>query len=269
MKSKITAVAAALAIIACPELGDARKQLVSADEQRLETRQSPVVSTETCQDRCIYGKSAEEKTYWCFMFKEPILKTGWSYKQTANTDKGATPLKYFRWDLIFYTNMLFQVTSTIDIFRLYYNRTILEMPQLDWKLNIGFIINEKGRYCPHVSWDRSTFTTKVTYRQEFMNCSKIFVKNLWDVENVWTGKYAKWFEDCQRSQAGSATSTNAQVTATLWTKDWLKSSSDNIWIGTNDPTSVAFCYGIPLVSAPDSENLVTGGPTSKLYNQVY
>lgn len=88
MLNKVTAVAVAVALISCPEIGEARKQLVDADEQRLETRASPTVSTATCEDRCLYGKSAEEKTYWCFQFAEPIMKTGWNYKQTANTDEG-------------------------------------------------------------------------------------------------------------------------------------------------------------------------------------
>ena len=82
------------------------------------------MSTDTCEDRCIWGKNSEEKSYWCFKFKEPVMKTGWEYKQTANTDQEATPLKYFRWDLIFYLNVLLHVTSTLDVFRLYYNQSI-------------------------------------------------------------------------------------------------------------------------------------------------
>jgi hypothetical protein len=39
-----------------------------------------------------------------------------------------------------------------------------------------------------------------------MNCSKVLVKNFWDTEGVWKGKYAKYFEECARSQAGSTTS---------------------------------------------------------------
>ena len=83
----------------------------------------------------------EDKEYWCFQFKEPVVKFGWEYKQTANTDSAATPLRYFRWDLIYYLTLLLQVTSQLDIYRLYFNKTIVEVPQQDWKLNIGFIIN--------------------------------------------------------------------------------------------------------------------------------
>ena len=161
------------------------------------------------------------------------------------------------------------MTSTLDIFRLYYNKSVFEMPQLDFKVNTGFIINEKGQYCPHISWDRSSFQIKTTYRQEFMNCSKTLVKNFWDVENVWTGKYAKWFEECSRSQSGSSTSADPQVTATFWNKEFVEPVSNKIFIGTNDPTSVGFCYNIPLASAPMQGDLVTDGMQSKLYNQVY
>lgn len=141
---------------------------------------------------------------------------------------------------------------------------------MDFKANVGFIINENGQYCPHISWDRSALSVKMTYRQEFMNCSKILVKNFWDVENVWTGKYAKWFEECQRSQAGSSTSADPQVTATFWNKEFMESESNNIFVGTNDPMSVGFCYNIPLFSAPSMQDgLVTDGLQTKLYNQVY
>lgn len=142
------------------------------------------------------------------MFKEPVIKAGWEYKQTANTDTEATPLRYFRWDLIYYLKFLLQVTSKMDIYRLYFNETIISVPQQDWKINVGFIVNQRAQYCPHLSYDRSAIKFKITYRQEYMNCSKTLVKNLWDVENIWTGKYAKWFEDCSRSQAGKTTSTD-------------------------------------------------------------
>lgn len=124
MRRQITSVAMAIALIIHPELTDARKQLVGADEERLVTRTSPVVGTETCEDRCIFGKDLEDKEYWCFLFKEPIVKFGWQYKQTANTDKEATPLRYFRWDLIYYLQFLMQITSKMDIKRLFFNELI-------------------------------------------------------------------------------------------------------------------------------------------------
>ena len=48
MKSQITSVAAAFLLLANPELAEARKELVGADEQRLITRKSPLVSSDTC-----------------------------------------------------------------------------------------------------------------------------------------------------------------------------------------------------------------------------
>ena len=164
MRTQITSVAIAMALVAFPELGEARKQLVGMDEKRLEERSSPVVGTATCEDRCVFGKDLEDKEYWCFQFKEPVIKAGWEYKQTANTDKEATPMRYFRWDLIYYLQLIIQVTSQFDIYRLYFNKTIVEVPQQDWKLNIGFIINQKAQYCPHLSYDRSAIKFKITYR---------------------------------------------------------------------------------------------------------
>ena len=87
MRTQITSVAIAMALVAFPELAEARQQLVGLDEKRLEERSSPVVGPATCEDRCVFGKDLEDKEYWCFQFKEPVIKAGWEYKQTANTDK--------------------------------------------------------------------------------------------------------------------------------------------------------------------------------------
>ena len=100
---------------------------------------------------------------------------------------------------------------------------------------------------------------KTTYRQEFMNCSKVLVSTPWSVEGVWSGKYARWFENCERSQAGSATSTDPQVTATFWSKDFYDETvDDKVFLGTVDPISNVSCYrlpGVPVYSAehPDGE----------------
>ena len=68
-----------------------------------------------------------------------------------------------------------------------------------------------------------------------MNCSKVLVKNFWDSEGVWSGKYAKYFEECSRSQAGSTTSDDPQVTATLWNKDFYDAISERVLWGSVDP----------------------------------
>ena len=114
-------------------------------------------------------------------------------------------------------------------------------------------MNEWWQVCPHLTYDRTKIGVKTTYRQEFMNCSKILVSTPWSVEGVWSGKYAKWFENCHRSQAGSATSTDPQVTATFWAKDfWDTAVTDHVFLGTVDPTSDISCYrlpGVPVYSA--------------------
>ena len=50
-----------------------------------------------------------------------MMTLGWEYNQDANTDSTSTPLKHLRFDLLFYLENEFQVTSTMDIYRLYYN----------------------------------------------------------------------------------------------------------------------------------------------------
>jgi hypothetical protein len=224
MRNQITSVAAAVALLAVPELADARKQLVDVNDQVLATRTSdPVVGTVTCEDYCLYGKDNLQKVYWCFAFSEPVITVGWEYKQDANTSAESTPLRHLRFDLLYYLQHRFKITSTMDIFRLYYNQSIFELPQTEWKLDLGMIMNERWQYCPHMSWKRGSISLTSTYRQEFMNCSKVIMKNPWDFEGVWSGKYARYFEECSRSQAGSNTSTDPQVKATFYKRDFFNS----------------------------------------------
>ena len=100
-----------------------------------------------------------------------------------------------------------------------------------------------------------------------MNCSKILISTPWSVEGVWSGKYAKWFENCYRSQAGSATSTDPQVTATFWAKDfWDTAITDQVFLGTVDPTSNVSCYRLPGVPVYKAEN-PNGGDMVDAENQ--
>ena len=108
-----------------------------------------------------------------------------------------------------------------------------------------------------------------------MNCSKTLVKNLWDTEDVWKGKYAKWFEECARSQAGATTSDDPQVTATFWDKEFFKAVTERVFRGTVDPTSVTYCYTIagiaPLVTGPmDQDGQILGNdPEHNAYSMVF
>ena len=206
MRNQITSVAAAILLMNNAEVTEARKQLVDGYEQRVKTRHDPFVASETCEDLCVFGANdGEFKNFWCFTFTEPVLRLGWEYNQDAETSEESTPNKHLRFDLILYAEAHLQVTSTLDIYRFYYNQAMFEIPQIDFKIDLGTIITEFGYWCPHISWSRTAFGINSTYRQEYMNCSKVFVKNPWDIEGVWTGKYAKYFDECHRSQADSAT----------------------------------------------------------------
>jgi hypothetical protein len=48
-----------------------------------------------------------------------------------------------RFDLIFYLQNQLEVVSTMDIYRLYYNMAIAEIPRVDAKLDVGMIMNER------------------------------------------------------------------------------------------------------------------------------
>ena len=70
---------------------------------------------------------------------------------------------------------------------------------MDVEIEAGMIMNERWQYCPHVAWNRSAISVSSTYRNEFMNCEKVFMTSPWNYEGVYTGKYAKFFDFCERS----------------------------------------------------------------------
>lgn len=199
MRNQITSVAVALVLMSMPEMGEARKQLVDGNDERLRERKNPSVrQSEECEELCVFGTS-EDKAYWCFSFQEPICTFGWEYSQDANTSEESTPLKHLRFDLIFYLQNQFEAYSKFDVYRLFYSEFTGELPRVDLKLDIGMIMNERWQYCPHVVWNRSAVGFNSTFRNEFMNCQKVFLKSLWDFDGVWKGKYATIFEECERS----------------------------------------------------------------------
>ena len=85
-----------------------------------------------------------------------------------------------------------------------------------------------------------------------MNCSKVFVKNPWDIEGVWTGKYAKYFDECHRSQADSATGDDPQVTATFLERDFADAVTEKVLVGSVDPESYEHCKALPFVTGDNS-----------------
>jgi len=234
----------------------------------------PKLGSDTCEDQCFFGKSdGSTKSFWCFAFTEPVLTLGWEYNQDANTSTESTPLKHLRFDLIYYLDIHIQITSTLDIFRLYYNQFMFELSKIKYKIEYGSIINERWQYCPHVAYNRSAIGFNSTYRQEFMNCDKVIIKNLWDTTGVWSGKYAKWFEECERSQKDSATGEDPQVTATLWEHDLERFPAivEKVLAGSVDPTSAKHCTTIPgfpdyTAAATNSAGQIEG---NNLMLQVY
>ena len=152
---------------------------------------------------------------------------------------------------------------------------MFELPEIEVNIDIGGIWNELGQYCPHLSYNRGAIGINVTQRQEFMNCNKVLLKNFWDVEGVYKGKYAKYIDECYRSQAGSSDSDDPQVTQTIWETDWAAARQERVLFGTVDPASASNCINLPLVSAPASLNkkdvVTASGELAwhNLYKQVF
>lgn len=59
-----------------------------------------------------------------------------------------------------------------------------------------------------MSWKRGAIGVDIKHRHEFMNCSKVLMNIPWNYDGVYKGKYAKYFDECKRSQADSATGTD-------------------------------------------------------------
>ena len=106
-----------------------------------------------------------------------------------------------------------------------------------------------------------------------MNCSKILLKNPWDFTDVYNGKYAKYFDECHRSQADSANGDDPQVTAIFYERDWFDAVVERLWRGTVDPESATGCKALPLIGTTSAVNdngeLVKSNDGSELMRMYY
>ena len=121
-------------------------------------------------------------------------------------------------------------------------------------------------------YSRGAVKTTMTIKQQFMDCEKVLLKNLWDMEGVWYGKYAQWFENCHRTSAGKATSDDPPVTYKIWDKEWVAQQKDWIWAGTLDPKSVSWCYNIPGLASLAQPTVAAPSPSGEdmvLANESY
>ena len=215
---------------------DARKNLVNNAERVVGT---PVV--EDCDKICLF-KDVDEKNYWCFDFSTPHIKLGWQWDQTNNTDDDATPLRHMRLDITTYLQLYFKVVSDFQIEHFYKNEFTLDIPSFKMYVFTGAIFTEAGKYCPGFGWNIDAIDIKIKMIHNMVNCSKTLLKNLWNVEGVWTGNSAKLLEGCEWSQNDSQDDPEVELDFTTW--ELYEKHTDQLWLGTVDPESATYCKNI-------------------------
>lgn len=77
-----------------------------------------------------------------------------------------------------------------------------------------------------------------------IECYKTIINDICTFEGVYKGKYAKFFELCEKSDEDE----DDEVLAEFTTWNFYEEQEDMLWAGTVDPESVVFCKDLPGIA---------------------
>lgn len=218
---------------------EGRKQLVKYSGDRIKPKLS--ASSAACDDVCIF-EDDDKKNYWCFEFEDPHVKAGWEFVQNLAETDHAPAREYFQIDLRFYIETWIEMTSTFNLPRLYYNEFKYELEKFQAYIWVRSIINEHWQYCFGVGWGNEAIDMTFQMIHKMAQCYKVIINDTCTFEDVWYGRNAKIFEDCELSQDGSS-----EKKLEFYTLELVEKQTDMTWMGTAQPYSDAFCKPLPLI----------------------
>jgi len=118
--------------------------------------------------------------------------------------------------------------SNFLIQNLWGSKVTMNLDQFKINLFLSLIFNEKYQICPGLGWRTERILFRILWEMKLWNCSKIFLNDLADFSQTWTGVNAKFFEDCQESN---------QVSVVFYEKEIEKANTGIAWSGTINPKS--------------------------------
>ena len=81
-----------------------------------------------------------------------MVKLGWEWLQEDNETDASPAKQYFQMDLQWYIETHFDMKSTFNTPRLYFNELLVELDEFKAYIWIRGIINTDFQYCPGIGW---------------------------------------------------------------------------------------------------------------------
>lgn len=183
---------------------------------------------------------------WCWATTPPVLNVGWENLQqfadftTEDSDSvDYVPVKYYEYRLNFYSELQFYIQSQLYIATLYYNELSAYIPKFKSAAYISIIVNGDYEICPGLGYEWEQVEALVNMSMKFNDCYKNLISDICEFNADWKGYNSKYLDECDLSN-------DSLIDLMDWTLLDLK--TDTPTMGTIEPTSAAYCYGVPLLS---------------------
>lgn len=183
---------------------------------------------------------------WCWATTPPIMNVGWENLQEFNDfttedvdSDDYVPVKYYEWRLNFYAELQFYIQSQLFLTHLYYNELSSYIPKFKASAFTSVIVNGDFEVCPGAGYHWEEIEAIIRMSMKFNDCYKNIISDICQFNADWKGYNSKYLDECDLSN-------DSLIDLMDWTL--LDYKPDIPSMGTTDPTSVAYCYALPLIS---------------------
>jgi hypothetical protein len=90
--------------------------------------------------------------------------------------------------------------SIFDVIYVYYNNFEFDLKKFNLQLFFIQTFTSKFQWCPGIGWKVENIDLNLTVRHSMMQCFKTLILDLCNFLKPYTGRNAKFFESCERSQ---------------------------------------------------------------------
>lgn len=157
-----------------------------------------------------------------------MLQIGWEFNQAfgSEDDDAGEEIKYYQLEFAPYYRAHVYFQSILNMSRLYYNELTVDLSKFKMNIFFSVILNAKGQLCTGVGYENEVIEFLVNSASRFLDCYKVIIRDVCNLAASWTGKDAKWFDECDQS-----TSTEID----LLEIEIKEPDIDHLWTGTVQP----------------------------------
>ena len=165
--------------------GKDRVTISSNKKIQAQKRKSPIVKGGTCPKQCWFK---DLNNYWCETSINPMVTAGWQWDYVNQNNIFSIKLEPY----------LTTVASTTNEFLLARLMSfIFQFDLIEFKSNMFYMITAApDQMCWGIGYALQPIQVRLDVNYYFMNCKKKVIANIRDYKDSWTGKSAKWIDEC-------------------------------------------------------------------------